>query len=127
MKYEEVTDALMKAFPEFEYKDCSEGLPYCIAGDFARYLLNAYRDNDTSILAKAGDFIENLYSYGDNEVDNLAMVGFLEGIQNVWGNNRTNPDELLEYLGDKSKDGWLYLNRSWNGCDTCTEWFSKLL
>ena len=126
MKYEMVIDALMEAFPKFVYSEYSEGLAYCVAGDFARYLLDVYKNKDIHILARAGDFIENLYSYKDKELDNLATVGFLEAIQNVWGNNKTNPDEMFEYLGKKSKEGWVYLNRSWNGTETCTQWFTKL-
>ena len=125
MKYEEVTDALLKAFPKFAYDDDNEGLHYLIAEDFARYILKAHKNNNIFILSRAGAFIENLYSYKDEQLDNLATVGYLEGIINVWASDEINPDEILEYLGEDSKKGWLYLNRAWYECDTCTEWFSK--
>ena len=126
MEYEKVSDELTEIFPDFVYMDISEGLQHCIAGEFAFYLLEAYKNNNIPILTKAGNFIENLYSYNDEKMENLATLGYLEGIQNVWSNRKVNPDGMLEYLGEKSKDGWVYLNRSWNGCDTCTQWFSKL-
>ncbi|MCL2568591.1 MAG: hypothetical protein FWE12_04030 [Oscillospiraceae bacterium] len=62
MKYEEVGDFLAKAFPDFVIDEIDEALPYCIAGSFAHYLLDAYKTNSTDTLVLAGKFIEALYS-----------------------------------------------------------------
>lgn len=44
MRYEEVDDALINMFPEFVIDDIDEGLPYCVAGSFALYLLDACKN-----------------------------------------------------------------------------------
>jgi len=49
------------------------------------------------------------------EVDNLATIGYLEGIQNIWANNGINPEEMAKYLGEISLKWWMRLNRFWNG------------
>jgi hypothetical protein len=74
MKYEEISDALFNAFPNLPHDDCKEGLPYCIAGSFAHYLLDEYKNNSTDTLVLAGEFIENLYACKDSAIDNLATV-----------------------------------------------------
>lgn len=115
MRYEEVDDALINMFPEFVIDEIDEGLPYCVAGSFALYLLDAYKSNKVNTLVLAGEFIEKLYSYKDEQIDNLATVGYLEGIQNVWGNNLVDPEILFNYLGDISKKWWVELIKFWNG------------
>ena len=115
MKCEEVGDFLAKAFPDFVIDEIDEGLPYCIAGSFAHYLLNAYRANSIDTLVLAGKFIEELYSHKNQEIANLATVGYLEAIQNVWRNCGVDPEEMTKYLGDASRKWWLRLNRFWNG------------
>jgi len=115
LKYDEVDDYLVKTFPDFVIDDYALGLPYCVAGSFARYLLDAYNNNRIDTLVLAGKFIEGLYFFKDEEIDNLATVGYLEAIQNVWGNNSTDPEEMVKYLGGTSQKWWTRLNRSWNG------------
>ena len=115
MQYEEVNDYLINTFPDFTIDEVDEGLPYCVAGSFAFYLLEAYKNNDADTLVLAGKFIEELHSYKDEEIDNLATIGYLEGIQNVWGNNSINPEEMVKYLGSISQKWWIKLNRYWDG------------
>ncbi|MCL2052980.1 MAG: hypothetical protein FWG90_00850 [Oscillospiraceae bacterium] len=115
MKYEDVEYHLLEKFPEFIPDEISCGLPYCIAGGFALYLLEAYKNNDDNLLISAGNFIEDLYSYEDEELNNLATVGYLEAIQNVWGNNSVNPEEMFKYLGERAKKEWVQLNADWGG------------
>jgi len=114
MRYEEVYEYLIKEFPDFVIDEVSQGLPYCVAGDFAHYLLNAYKNNEIDTLISAGKFIENLYSYENDEIKNLATVGYLESIQNVWS-HYIDPEDMVKYLGETSKKWWERLNRLWNG------------
>lgn len=115
MRYEEVDDTLLNVFPEFVIDEFDEGLPYCVAGSFALYLLEAYKNNNIRLLVLAGEFIEKLYSYKDDQINNLATVGYLEGIQNVWGNSSIDPEIMFSYLGEKSRKWWIELNRFWSG------------
>jgi len=115
MKYNEIYNYLIKIFPDLIIDENIKELQYCVAGTFAHYLLDAYKNDSTDTLILAGNFIEKLYSYKDDEIDNLATVGYLEAIQNVWGNNSINPEEMVRYLGDTSKKWWIRLNNYWNG------------
>jgi len=115
LKYEEVNDYLVNAFPDFSIDVIDEGLPYCVAGSYAFYLLDAYKNNAVDTLVLAGEFIEELYSYKDEKIENLATIGYLEAIQNVWGNNSTDPEEMVKYLGNISRKWWVKLNRYWDG------------
>lgn len=115
MRYEEVDAALVNAFPEFVIDEFDVGLSYCVAGSFAFYLMEAYKNNNYSLLVLAGEFIEKLYSYTNNQIDNLATVGYLEGNQNFWGNNSIDPEIMFNYLGEKSRKWWIELNRFWRG------------
>lgn len=118
MKYEEVEEYIKSIFPDFMIEKNSEGLPYCVAGDFAYYLLEAYKNNSIDTLVLAGKFIEELYSYKDEKISELATIGYLEGIQNVWGNNINNAEEMVKYLGPISQKWWVKLNQFWNGRNT---------
>ena len=115
MKYREVDEYLISSFPDFSIDEIDKGLPYSIAGSFALYLLQAYKNNFIDTLVLAGKFIEDLYTYEDEYIDNLATIGYLEAIQNVWGNNSVNPEEFVKYLGPTSQKCWVALNRYWNG------------
>jgi hypothetical protein len=115
LEYKKVGAYLLKTFPNLIVDEISKGLPYCVSGKFAHYLLEAYENDSTDTLILAGKFIEELYFYKDKELDNLATVGYLEAIQNVWGNNSVNPEEMVKYLGDTSQKWWVKLNAYWNG------------
>ncbi len=115
MKYEEVEEYIKSIFPDFVIDKISEGLPYCVAGGFANYLLEAYKNNKIGTLILAGKFIEELYSYKDDKLSELATIGYLKGIQNVWGNNSNNAEEMVKYLGPISQKWWMKLNQFWNG------------
>jgi len=118
MKYEEIDIYLIKTFPDFIVDEVDRGLPYCVAASFARYLLKAYENNSIDILVSAGQFIENLYFYENAKIDELATIGYLEAIQNVWSNSSTNPENMVNYLGEMSKKEWIRLDHFWSGVVT---------
>ena len=115
MKYEDVKEAISSEFPQFEIDDLNGDLPYIVAGDFARFLLDSFNDGDIKTLSEGLDFIEKLHHSESDKTRELATVGYLEGIQNVWGNNDVNPELIFDYLGTESKKWWLELNKFWNG------------
>jgi len=115
MKYEDVDSLLLKTFPDFTIDIIDEGIPYCVAGNFARYLLEKYESGSHDTLVLAGDFIEKLFSYKNEKIDNLAVVGYLEGIQNVWSHSSTDAGEVIKFLGITSRKWWSRLNDFWSG------------
>jgi len=53
LKYEVVDEYLINTFPDFIVDKIDEGLQYCVAGSFAHYLLEAYKDNSfTDVLVQ---------------------------------------------------------------------------
>lgn len=115
MKYDEVEKQLIFNFPDFFIDKISEGLPYCVAGGFALFLLELYKKKDILRMKEGICFIEKLHHSKDSKTRELATIGYLEGIQNVWGNNDVNPEEIYKYLGKESKKWWVRLNKYWNG------------
>ncbi|UQZ90044.1 hypothetical protein C4J81_12860 [Deltaproteobacteria bacterium Smac51] len=83
MKYEDVNKALAEEFPNFQINKDDLDLPYVVAGDFARFLLEMYQQKNMDEIAKGLSFIENLHHSADHNVQELATIGYLEGIQNV--------------------------------------------
>ena len=113
ISYENVIAGLLDEFPEFIPKDHT--LPYLATGDFARYLLDLYHAGQTDELLKGLNFIEALHHSKHKAVRELATVGFLEDIQNLWQQGGVSPEVVFDYLGEKSQKAWQELNRFWNG------------
>ena len=88
---------------------------YVAAGEFARHLLTLQLGDATSCFVQVGATIERMHTDGTPEVKELATIGILEGIQNVWGHSSVNPEEFLHYLGPESRSWWQGLNNFWSG------------
>ena len=112
---------LLKACPSFRESyeesvaDHGAELLYIHAGAFARHLLALHRADTRDEFPAAGAAIERLHSEGDHYVRELATIGVLEDIQNVWGNSAVDPADFLPFLGPLSTKAWHDLNRFWSG------------
>lgn len=109
--YYGITKAVEIKFPQVEISDGK--LPYIVAGDFAGYLLKMYQNSNMTELIRGLDLIEKLHHSTYPKVQELATIGYLEGIQNVWGNNEVNPKAIFDYLGSESKKWWVELSKFW--------------
>jgi len=114
MDYQGVYHLLQSSFPDFIIDDYEEGQPYDIGSGFALYLLEKYLSSATDTLVLAGEFFEQLYSQGDERVDALVTIGYLDAIQNIWGSHFVDPEEMSEYLGDLSQAWWCKLKDYWD-------------
>ncbi len=103
-----------KVLVESELDEEDRKLSYIVAGSFAKFLLDSYKNGKTELLHSAAKFIEALHVNGNDKVRELATIGYLEGIQNVWGNNKTDPSIFYEYLRPESKKWWDQLNKFWS-------------
>ncbi len=90
-------------------------ITYPVLGDFARHLLELYRQNHTAEFPKIAAVIERLHTEGDEYVKEAATIGVLEGIQNVWGNQNVDPELFTRYLLPESRKWWDELNAFWRG------------
>jgi hypothetical protein len=117
----EVFAILLEACPSFRESyeesvaDYGAELLYIHAGAFARHLLALHLAGTRDEFPAAGSAIERLHGEGDHDVRELATIGVLEDIQNVWGNAGVDPDEFLPFLGPLSTKAWNDLNRFWSG------------
>ncbi len=117
----DVMNVLLGGCPTFEkdwdefVHDYGNDLLYPAVGIFARHLLRLFQSDDAVSLAAAGSAIERLIVEGSPYVQELAVVGVLEGIQNVWSNNKVDPENFFPYLGCESGKAWKELNRAWSG------------
>ena len=115
MKYDEVSTHLTKEIPEFQPDRFDPDLPYVTAGAFAHFLLKVHQQDNMDALTKGLAFIERLYASDDPKVRELATIGYLEAIQNVWAGRGADPESILPLLGDESKKWWTELNNFWSG------------
>ncbi len=116
----QVLEALVQACPTFaaarekHVADYGNDMLYVVAGEYAHHLLALQLDGATSCFAQVGATIEQLHTQGTPEVRELATIGVLEAIQNVWGNNGANPELFLQYLGPETRSWWQGLNKFWS-------------
>lgn len=109
---------LLEACPSFRKTwDCSDNqdLPYVCMGDLARHLLHLHEVGRTGEFPAVCEVIERLLLEGDGYVKELATLGFLEGVQNVWLGNNSDPEEFFPFLLPESRKWWQELNDYWQG------------
>lgn len=112
---------LYKIYPDFkfaiesEYDNDEQKLLYILAGRFSKFLLDQHKAGILSDIKKFASYIEDVLLYGDDYTEELAIIGFLESIINVWGNNDTDADIVYNQLLPESKKWWDELIKFWNG------------
>jgi hypothetical protein len=117
----QVLEILVQACPTFEVArdehlaEYGNDVLYVAAGEFARHLLSLQQEGANLCFAQVGETIERMHTDGTPEVKELATIGILEGIQNVWGHSNVSTEEFLQYLGPESRSWWQSLNNFWSG------------
>ena len=109
---------ILTACPSFqEMWDKSEDkeLLYVVMGDLARHLLTLYETGRAEEFGPLCEVIEKLHTNGDGFVRELATIGILEAIQNVWSCTATNPEGFCRFLLPESRKWWKELNDFWAG------------
>jgi hypothetical protein len=92
-----------------------EDLLYLDLSEFARHLIELYQGSQTGEFAEVFNAVERLHLEGDEFVREAAVIGLLEGIQNIAGNSGVDPESFFTYLQPKSRKWWRQLNDFWNG------------
>lgn len=114
-----LVEALDRACPgvEADADAIRLGLAYIWMGDFVRHLAQAHVEGRRDEVQAAFDVIEvEIAGKGDHH--NLAVVGFLEDMQN--GNlhkHGSQPAEFRTYLGPASRIAWDGLNGFWGAVE----------
>lgn len=110
---EDIIPELSKRFPDFTINPDFMGdeLIYPILGEFARYIVQKFREENKQELIIIFEFIETLHTDADDFTREAATIGILEGLQNV---SEIREQEIKKYLGKISLESWLSLNDFWN-------------
>ena len=90
-----------------------DDLPYLAAGELADHLLERHRAGDPSSFPGLGLAIERLIADGTPWVQEFAVIGVLEAVQNVWGNADVNPELFAMHLRPQGMSEWSKLNEFW--------------
>lgn len=97
-------------------EESGERLHYLDAGEFTRHLAVLQRRGATEELQRAFAVIEVLHVDGDHYVQELATIGFLEGIQSAASHaDDVSASDFERYLGPVSQRWWSGLDEFWAG------------
>lgn len=90
-------------------------LPYVDAGRIADEVVELARAGRLDELTAFFVVVERLHVEGDDDVRNLATIGYLEGLQNLAGHRGLDPALFLPFLGPQSLRWWRGLDAFWDG------------
>jgi hypothetical protein len=105
----DIIPELRKRFPDFIITPAlsEDELVYPILGDFARYIIQKFKEGKEKELNDIFKFIEILQTDADDYTKEAATIGVLESLQN-------KNIEMQRYLGKVSLEQWNKLNDFWN-------------
>lgn len=118
---ENVLEQLYSIVPELEeiikkeYDQEERENQYVIVFRIAQYTFELFVNNDFVKLQLILEYIESLFSKGDDYTQELATVGFLEDIQTVWDNSKRDRSEIYNLLLPESKKWWNQVDKFWHG------------
>lgn len=109
---------ILEACPTFQKvweESDNQELLYVVMDELALHLMLLHRDKQTDEFGPLCEVIEQFHIDGDGFVRELATIGFLEGLQNVWSNNDADAEDFCRYLFPESQKCWKELNDFWAG------------
>jgi hypothetical protein len=98
-----------------EFWEDEEAGYYNDAAVFAHYVVDEYQKGDTEDFNEIFKAIEKIIEYGNEAARGIAVVGFLEAIQNIASHKSCGPNVFMKWLGSKSTQAWHELNELWKG------------
>lgn len=123
---QEIIPLFLDATPSFwlvwtehrAYWDSEEAGRYIDIAECARHLVDLAREGRTKRFPLVFARVERLIVDGDHAVQGLAIVGLLEGVQNVSLNTNVDPNGFRPWFGPQSRAAWDDLNALWQGKST---------
>lgn len=114
-----------EAWQEAEAENADDGsaggrLFYLDAGAFIRHLVSLRLAEETAEFPAAFEVLERLLLEGDQYVQNLAVIGYVEGFQmmTVTAAGLSPEDDFRPWLGHEAERWWERVNRFWEGGPT---------
>jgi hypothetical protein len=125
---DQVMPRLLEACPSFTVRwgaiehddmhveETGERLGYSDSWEFAKHPVSLQGQCSTAEMDAVFAVIERLTVDGDQYVRNLAMIGYLEDVQNCAIRDPiVRPEDFERYLGPESTINWHRLNAMWAG------------
>lgn len=99
-----------------EYAGLAEDkLPiYILMGDLVRGCSTHLQAGKKREIAGIFTLIERWIAEGDKYVHDMAIVGFIEDLQNANLHDGTQPEDFKEFLGPLSVRAWQKVDRFWS-------------
>lgn len=88
-------------------------LNYILLGQLANQLVDALRAGETQDFPAAFAIVERWICEGDAYVREAAVIGLLEGLQNIAGNRGLDAEGFRPWLGPRAAKAWDELNGFW--------------
>jgi len=113
----EADPSLKEPWDEFIEEWCDEPeIPhYIVLGDFARHLVQQLEVGRTERFRAVFNVIETLQLNGDEYVQEAAVIGLLEDLQNGHLHTTTTRDDFVPWLEPESLKAWKALIKFWYG------------
>ena len=112
----EVCPSFLPTWKEIEIeRRGDEPLVYVELGEFARHVVGLHFAGQTGEMENIFALTERFVTEGDEYVQNAAVVGLLEDIQNIAGNRGLDREVFVSYLKPASAAWWVGLNAFWSG------------
>jgi len=120
----DVMPRLVAEFPGFrprweKHLESWEGEPAGNYNDITQFVYFVVRDlypnGKTEEVQHAFDLMEYLLKNGNNGVQELVVIGFLEDLQNLASRQAFGKEAFVPFLGPKSREAWDELERFWSG------------
>ncbi len=114
-------------FPKCEiYDDIDSGLPYAIAGDFAKYTVATFAAGDMPETVRCLELVEELCGSNDHYISELGAVGYIEDMSNyICYLSEDKQIEFYEMLGKASKYYWDEVEKFWTGQIPCISEYTR--
>jgi len=92
-----------------------KGLPYhLLMSDVVRECSKMLAGGQKHHISKILEVVERWLLEGDPYVRNVAIIGFIEGIQNSSVHDGTEPKDFIQFLGPESSFWWRKVDRFWS-------------
>lgn len=80
---------------------------------FARHIVQSYGEDRTEEFPPFFDLLERMIVEGDEDVQGLAIVGLIEGIQNNASHQPFGYTVFEQWLRPKSRTAWREVDEAW--------------
>jgi hypothetical protein len=119
----EVIPELLQECPEFQaawndhvaYWHGEPAGDYNDASAIVHELIDSFESGRTDCFPRFFAFVERLILEGDPEVQNLAVVGYLETLQTAASWRDYGPEKFVQWMQPQSRRWWYEIYKWWEG------------